>query len=75
MGYKIKEVPISWINRTPNMGMSSFRLARVGSGYAQVLLHLWLKEALGRGPYRKLERVGTHRHTWQERGVLPEDRD
>jgi dolichol-phosphate mannosyltransferase len=75
MGYKIKEVPISWTNRTPSMGMSSFRLAGVSSGYAQVLLHLWLKEALGRGSYRKLERVGTHRNTWQEHGVLPEDRD
>ena len=28
MGYKVKEVPISWINRTPDMGISSFRLMR-----------------------------------------------
>jgi hypothetical protein len=32
-----KEVPISWINRTPDMGMSSFRLMRVGGGYWRVL--------------------------------------
>ncbi|MEX0802266.1 MAG: hypothetical protein WD688_02945 [Candidatus Binatia bacterium] len=32
MGYNIKEVPISWINRTPHMGLSSFRLMGVGGG-------------------------------------------
>jgi hypothetical protein len=57
MGCEAKEVPISWINRTPAMGMSSFRLARVGGGYARVLLHAWLKAALGRGRYRSL-RIG-----------------
>jgi 2-polyprenyl-3-methyl-5-hydroxy-6-metoxy-1,4-benzoquinol methylase len=43
MGYSVKEVPISWINRTPDMGVSSFRLMKVGGGYWQVLLRLWLK--------------------------------
>ena len=42
-GYSVKEVPISWINRTPDMGVSSFRLVKVGGGYWQVLLRLWLK--------------------------------
>ncbi len=56
MKYKIKEVPISWINRTPDMGMSSFRLAKVGGGYWQVLWHLWLKVAFGRGLYRSVPR-------------------
>lgn len=36
-GFKVVEVPISWINRTPSMGTSSFRLANVGMGYAEVL--------------------------------------
>jgi dolichol-phosphate mannosyltransferase len=58
MGCEAKEVPISWINRTPAMGMSSFRLARAGGGYARVLLHAWLKAALGRGRYRGLARLG-----------------
>jgi glycosyltransferase involved in cell wall biosynthesis len=40
MGYSVKEVPISWINRTPDMGTSSFRLMKVGGGYWQVLLQL-----------------------------------
>jgi SAM-dependent methyltransferase len=47
MGYSLKEVPISWINRTPDMGVSSFRLVRVGGGYGQVLLRLWLKTVFG----------------------------
>lgn len=47
MGYSVKEVPISWINRTPDMGVSSFRLLRVGGGYWQVLLRLWLKTVFG----------------------------
>ncbi len=49
MGYSIKEVPISWINRTPDMGVSSFRLARVGGGYVDVLFQLWLKTVFGSG--------------------------
>lgn len=44
MGFTVKEVPISWVNRTPDMGVSSFRLARVGGGYCQVLFRLWLKK-------------------------------
>ena len=47
MGYKVKEVPISWISRTPDMGVSSFRLAKVGGGYWQVLWQLWLKTCCG----------------------------
>jgi dolichol-phosphate mannosyltransferase len=61
MGCKIREVPISWINRTPDMGVSSFHLARVGGGYVQVLLYLGLKKVLGRGPYRDLDGIGAHR--------------
>jgi glycosyltransferase involved in cell wall biosynthesis len=49
MGYSVKEVPISWVNRTPGMGMSSFHLLRVGGGYCQVLLHLWLRFVFGAG--------------------------
>jgi len=47
MGYSVKEVPISWINRTPDMGVSSFRLAKVGGGYSHVLFRLWLNTAFG----------------------------
>ncbi len=58
LGYKVREVPISWINRTPGMGASSFRLVRVGGGYWQVLWGLWLKRTFGKGPYRTLKRRG-----------------
>jgi 2-polyprenyl-3-methyl-5-hydroxy-6-metoxy-1,4-benzoquinol methylase len=46
MGYSIKEVPISWINRTPDMGISSFRLVRVSGGYFQVLTRMWLRNII-----------------------------
>ena len=71
MGYDVKEVPISWINRTPDMGTSSFRLVRVGGGYGRVLLRLWLKAVFGRGPYRGLVRSGDARQTWRELGSPP----
>jgi dolichol-phosphate mannosyltransferase len=56
LGYRIKEVPISWINRFPEMGTSSFRLVRVGGGYWRVLLDMWLRKVFGVGPYRDLRR-------------------
>jgi glycosyltransferase involved in cell wall biosynthesis len=48
MGYSLKEVPISWIDRTPDMGVSSFHLLKVGGGYWQVLWRLWLKYRFNR---------------------------
>jgi len=53
MGFSIKEVPISWINRAPDMGVSSFRLARVGGGYWRVLARLARETRFG---FRRLER-------------------
>jgi glycosyltransferase involved in cell wall biosynthesis len=54
MGFKIKEIPISWINRTAEMGTSSFRLAFVGGGYLRVLYRLCLKRYIGVGAYKQL---------------------
>ena len=54
MGYNIESVPISWVNRTSDMGTSSFNLSTAGGGYWQVLFHLWLKVAFGIGMYRTL---------------------
>ena len=56
LGYAVEQVPISWINRTPGMGVSSFRLAHVGGGYWKVLVGLWLRRVFGVGPYRALSR-------------------
>ncbi len=36
-GYDVVEVPTSWINRTPDMGRSSFRTLRVAPAYAKAL--------------------------------------
>ncbi len=54
MGCNVKEVPISWINRTPEMGTSSFRLVLAGGGYFRVLYRLWLKRYFGAGAYKQL---------------------
>ena len=49
MGYKVIEVPISWINRTSEMGVSSFKLIKVGGGYWNVLIKLWVKFVFKKG--------------------------
>jgi dolichol-phosphate mannosyltransferase len=56
----VKEVPISWINRSPAMGSSSFRLVRAGGGYWRVLFDIWLKQLCGAGRYRDLRRRQLH---------------
>jgi dolichol-phosphate mannosyltransferase len=53
---RIAEVPISWVDRSFDMGASSFRLLRVGGGYRRVLVGLWLRRAFGRGRYAALGR-------------------
>jgi dolichol-phosphate mannosyltransferase len=40
MGFRVRLVPISWINRTPEMGSSSFSLLKNGIGYLRVLARL-----------------------------------
>jgi SAM-dependent methyltransferase len=39
-GRDIKEVPIAWINRSSDMGVSTFRVARVAPGYAIALARM-----------------------------------
>lgn len=39
-GYDIEEVPVSWINRSADMGSSSFGLVKVAPGYWLTLLRL-----------------------------------
>ena len=52
MGFSLYEVPISWINRTPEMGVSSFKLAKVGGGYWNVLARLARETRFGTRPLR-----------------------
>jgi dolichol-phosphate mannosyltransferase len=53
MGYKIRPVAISWINRTPEMGTSSFSLIKNGLGYARVLADLAWKSRFGTRQLRR----------------------
>lgn len=54
MGYPAVAVPISWVDRSFDMGSSSFRLVRVGGGYAQVLCDVLRARWFGTGPYADL---------------------
>jgi glycosyltransferase involved in cell wall biosynthesis len=64
-GYDIREVPISWINRTTGMGTSSFNLKRVGGDYVRALIHIW--KTHGSAPNAILRRA-TH---WGWRHSIP----
>ncbi|MBK9313242.1 MAG: glycosyltransferase [Acidobacteria bacterium] len=52
-GYDIREVPISWINRTAGMGSSSFKLLQVGPAYLRTLLRTFLDVLFGRRSFVK----------------------
>ena len=56
MGYRVREVPISWIGRGIDMGASSFRVLRAGGGYWRVLYGLWVWRFFKTGPYGALRR-------------------
>ena len=55
MGYRAKEVPISWIGRSFDMGKSSFKVLKAGGGYWRVLCRIWLRRFFGVGAYRALK--------------------
>ncbi|MGP0566834.1 MULTISPECIES: glycosyltransferase [unclassified Nitrospina] len=48
LGYKVEEVPISWINRSVDMGFSSFNLHRTGPNYLKVFLRLFWRQWRGK---------------------------
>ncbi|MBT5471246.1 MAG: glycosyltransferase [Nitrospina sp.] len=48
LGYNVKEVPISWINRSVDMGFSSFNLLNTGPNYFVVLFRLIFRKWLGK---------------------------
>ena len=49
LGYKVVEVPISWINRSVDMGFSSFNLNHTGPNYLKVLFRLFFRQFFGKG--------------------------
>ena len=52
MGCAVTEVPVSWIDRSFDMGRSSFGVVKSGGGYLRVLLRLAGRTALGFRPLR-----------------------
>ena len=48
LGFKVEEVPISWINRSVDMGFSSFNLLNTGPNYFIVLFRLVFRKWLGK---------------------------
>jgi len=52
-GYDVREAPISWINRSVEMGLSNFSLGRSGPNYAGLLARLWRTERRGAGHTRE----------------------
>lgn len=69
MGFDVEEVPTSWVDRSPDMGASSFRLAKVGGGYTRVLLDLVRARLFGTGPYAHAVARGARGRT--TRGSAP----
>ena len=51
-GYDIKEIPISWINRSVEMGSSSFRTVSVAPGYIRGLMRTTSRVWRGRRDFR-----------------------
>jgi hypothetical protein len=52
-GHDIVEVPVSWINRTTDMGSSSFRTVRVAPSYFMALVRMvWHAARRSRRPSR-----------------------
>lgn len=51
LGTSIREVPISWINRTFDMGHSSFNVLKSGAGYARVLWRFARATRFGGRPF------------------------
>jgi len=50
LGYDVREVPVSWVNRSVDMGFSSFNLFKTGPNYLRVLARLvgrkWQRKAI-----------------------------
>jgi len=46
-GYRVKEVPISWVNRSVDMGASSFKVFKTGPNYFRLLLKLLWRRLIG----------------------------
>ena len=52
-GYDVEEVPVSWIDRTVDMGASSFRIVKVAPGYFGALMRTIWRVWRGRRDFSK----------------------
>ena len=52
MGANVAEAPVSWIERSFDMGRSSFGVVKSGGGYLRVLLRLVGQTVFGLSPLR-----------------------
>ena len=59
-GVRIVEVPVSWINRTAEMGRSSFRLAHLAPNYFSALLRIVRETYRSRRPFTRALRRSRH---------------
>lgn len=59
-GYDIREVPISWINRTVEMGHSSFRIVNVAPNYFQALMGMVAKSVRQRKALVRAKETAAH---------------
>ncbi len=57
LGYKAEEVPISWINRSIDMGFSSFNLVNTGPNYIIVFFKLFWRQFRGKNIILKTSQV------------------
>lgn len=62
-GNDIVEVPIAWINREADMGVSSFKVLRVAPGYAAALVRMLGQ--YGRGSFSTAREAGRNEYTLQ----------
>lgn len=55
LGYKLKEIPVTWIGRTPEMGQSSFKVIQAGPGYIKMLMKAILFKYLNKKKQHSLQ--------------------
>jgi len=73
MGYDVRPVAISWINRTPEMGASSFSLLKNGIGYAKILASLAWRSRFGARPLPRRPETGARAEAPGVEAVLRPD--
>lgn len=61
MNFNVKEVPVSWINRSVDMGLSSFVILKTGPNYFFVLFRLLFRHWFGKKSGFQQDQIGAPR--------------